>query len=92
MLRARRSALRISGRLSCRSRVISPDAQQAKDALDRGALLARITVFRGKLLQEIHSLNAGEVLYVVATPSVNEGEPVGSVAERVAGPEWRAKR
>jgi len=58
----------------------------------KGALIARVTDFHGTLLQEIRSPYAGEVLYVVATPPINEGEPVGFVAERVAGPEWRPKK
>jgi len=55
----------------------------------QGALIARVTDFHGKLLEEIRSPFAGEVLYVVATPPINEGEPVGFVAERAPGPEWR---
>jgi predicted deacylase len=58
----------------------------------KGALIARVTDLHGGLLQEIRSPYAGEVLYVVATPPINEGEPVGFVAERVAGPDWRPKR
>lgn len=52
-----------------------------------GTLIARVTDFRGKVLQEIRSPFAGEVLYVVATPPVSQGEPVGFVAERVSRPE-----
>lgn len=51
-----------------------------------GALIARITDFHGTLLQEIRAPFAGEVLYVVATPPVSQGEPVGFVAERAAAP------
>ena len=48
----------------------------------RGTLVARVTDFRGMVLEEIRSPFAGEVLYVVATPPINKGEPVGFVAER----------
>jgi hypothetical protein len=50
-----------------------------------GTLIARVTDFHGKLLEEIRSPFAGEILYVVATPPVTRGEPVGFVAERAAG-------
>jgi len=49
-----------------------------------GTLIARITDFHGQLLQEVRSPFAGEVLYVVATPPISTGEPVGFVAERAA--------
>ena len=51
----------------------------------QGTLIARVTDFHGKLLEEIRSPFAGEILYVVATPPVTKGEPVGFVAERAAG-------
>jgi predicted deacylase len=44
-----------------------------------GALIGRVTDFFGKTLQEIRSPFAGEVLYVVGTPAMNEGEPVGFI-------------
>jgi len=50
-----------------------------------GTLVARVTDFHGRLLEEIRSPFAGEILYVVATPPVTQGEPVGFVAERAAG-------
>jgi hypothetical protein len=50
-----------------------------------GTLIARITDFHGTLLQEVRSPFAGEVLYVVATPPISAGEPVGYVAERATG-------
>jgi hypothetical protein len=52
-----------------------------------GALIARITDFHGALLQEVRAPFAGEVLYVVATPPIKAGEPVGFVAERAAAPD-----
>ena len=50
----------------------------------QGTIIARITDFHGALLEEIRAPFAGEVLYVVATPPVTQGEPVGYVAERAA--------
>ena len=47
-----------------------------------GALLARITDFHGRTLEEIRAPFAGEVLYVVATPPITKGEPVGFIGER----------
>jgi hypothetical protein len=51
----------------------------------QGTLLARVTDFHGTVLEEIRSPFAGEVLYIVATPPISRGEPVGFVAERAAG-------
>ena len=48
----------------------------------QGTLVARVTDFHGTVLEEIRSPFAGEVLYVVATPPITKGEPVGFVAER----------
>jgi predicted deacylase len=45
-----------------------------------GAVIGRITDFHGKLLEEIKAPMAGEILYVVGTPPMNKGEPVGFVA------------
>jgi hypothetical protein len=50
----------------------------------QGTIIARVTDFHGRVLEEIRSPFAGEVLYVVATPPVTKGEPVGFVAERAA--------
>jgi hypothetical protein len=55
-----------------------------------GTLIARVTDFHGKVLEEIRSPFAGEILYVVATPPISQGEPVGFVAERTTTvPEFR---
>ncbi len=48
----------------------------------KGSLIARVTDFHGTLLEELRAPFDGEVLYVVATPPINTGEPVGFVAER----------
>jgi len=52
----------------------------------QGTLIARVTDFHGTLLEEIRAPFAGEILYVVATPPITKGEPVGFVAERAAAP------
>lgn len=44
-----------------------------------GTLLGRVTDPFGKILHEARSPLAGEVLYVVATPPVSEGEPLAFV-------------
>ena len=46
----------------------------------QGTVIGRVTDFHGKLLEEIKAPFAGEVLYVVGTPPMNKGEPVGFVA------------
>lgn len=45
----------------------------------QGAVIGRVTDFHGKVLEEIKAPFAGEVLYIVGTPAMNKGEPVGFV-------------
>jgi predicted deacylase len=45
----------------------------------QGAIIGRVTDFHGKVLEEIKAPFAGEVLYVVGTPAMNKGEPVGFI-------------
>lgn len=47
----------------------------------KGALVGRILDPFGNVLHEVRAPFAGEMLYVVGTPPVTEGEPVGFVAE-----------
>jgi predicted deacylase len=47
----------------------------------RGTVLGVLTDFFGKTIQEIRAPFAGVVLYVVATPPVREGEPLGMVGQ-----------
>ena len=54
-----------------------------------GTLLAYITDFHGKRLEEIRAPFDGEVLYVVATPPIGKGEPVAFVGERAQAPPTR---
>jgi predicted deacylase len=51
-----------------------------------GTIIGRVTDFFGKTLEEIRAPFAGEVLYVVGTPAMNEGEPVGFIASPSATP------
>jgi uncharacterized protein len=46
----------------------------------QGTVIGRVTDFHGKVLEEIKAPFAGEILYVVGTPAMNKGEPVGFVA------------
>ena len=50
-----------------------------------GTLVGRVTDPFGKVLQEIRAPFAGEMLYVVATPPVSEGEPLGYVGHTIEG-------
>jgi hypothetical protein len=47
--------------------------------VEKGQLLARITDFFGATIAEIHSPLEGVVLYIVATPPIVRGQPVGCV-------------
>jgi predicted deacylase len=44
-----------------------------------GTIVGRVTDFFGKTMQEVRAPFAGEVLYVVGTPAMNEGEPVAFI-------------
>ncbi len=52
----------------------------------QGALVGRITDFFGKTLEEIRAPFAGEILYVLGTPPITKGEPIGFVAEATKAP------
>lgn len=45
----------------------------------KGALLAHITDFFGKKIADVKSPVAGKVLYIVATPPITKGQPIGCV-------------
>lgn len=47
--------------------------------VQQGTLLGVLTDFFGNTLAEIRAPFAGEVLYVVGTPAMNQGEPVGMI-------------
>jgi predicted deacylase len=44
-----------------------------------GTVIGRVTDFFGRTLQEVRAPFAGEVLYVVGTPAMNQGEPVAFI-------------
>ena len=44
-----------------------------------GTILGRLTDFFGNPIAEIRAPFAGEVLYIVGTPAMNKGEPVGMI-------------
>jgi predicted deacylase len=48
-------------------------------AVKKGALLAYVTDFFGKRTAEIKSPVTGKVLYIVATPPITKGQPIGCV-------------
>jgi predicted deacylase len=45
-----------------------------------GSILAIVTDFFGREIARVTAPFAGEVLYVVATPPISEGEPVAMIA------------
>src|SRR6266404_2464553 len=45
----------------------------------KGAVLAHITDFFGKKIADVKAPCAGKVLYIVATPPITKGQPVGCV-------------
>lgn len=45
----------------------------------QGAILGVVTDFFGNVVAEIRAPFAGEVLYVIGTPAMNKGEPVGMI-------------
>ena len=58
--------------------ILYPQVERG-DNVAKGQLLARITDFFGDELAEIRAPFAGEVLYIVATPPITEGQPVGCI-------------
>jgi hypothetical protein len=46
----------------------------------QGAVIGHITDFHGTKLEEIKAPFAGEILYVIGTPPISKGEPVGMIA------------
>jgi predicted deacylase len=66
----------------------SPETGVWHPVIDRGvtvaagAVIGRLTDFFGDEIAVIRAPFDGEVMYVVATPAMNKGEPVGMVAAR----------
>jgi predicted deacylase len=55
---------------------VVPDQHVAK-----GAVLGRLTDYFGTLIAEVRSPLAGVVLYIVVSPAMGKGEPIGMVAQ-----------
>ena len=51
----------------------------------RGAVIGVLTDFFGERIAEIRAPFDGEVMYVVGTPAMSKGEPVGMIAARATG-------
>lgn len=51
-------------------------------SVTKGTLIGRITDFHGQTLEEVRAPFDGEMLYVVGTPPVSKGEPLGMVGSR----------
>ena len=49
------------------------------ETVAEGAIIGRVTDFHGKVLEEIKAPFAGEILYVIGTPAISKGEPVGFI-------------
>jgi hypothetical protein len=49
------------------------------ETVKKGAVLAHITDFFGKKIADVKSPVAGIVLYIVATPPITKGQPIGCV-------------
>ncbi len=59
--------------------ILTPAVERGHTVAE-GTIIGRVTDFFGKTLEEIRAPFAGEVLYVVGTPAMNAGEPVGFIA------------
>jgi uncharacterized protein len=55
-------------------------------AVQKGTVIGVVTDFFGNRVAEIPAPFAGVMLYVVATPAISEGEPLGMVGRPVAEP------
>jgi uncharacterized protein len=51
------------------------------DTVEASASIGHITDFHGHVLERITAPFGGEVLYVVRTPPINKGEPLGMIGE-----------
>ncbi len=62
--------------------ILYPHVERGQ-SVAKDALIAHITDFFGKTIAEVRSPIAGVVLYVVATPPITQGQPVGCVGAPV---------
>ena len=56
-------------------------------SVERGALIGKLTDYFGENTIEVHSPLDGVVLYVVASPAMSKGEPIGMVGTISATPD-----
>lgn len=61
-------------------------AVERGETVSKGRVIGVLTDFFGRTLAEVRSPLDGVVMYVVATPAMNKGEPVGMVAARATAP------
>jgi hypothetical protein len=64
--------------------IFSPSVERGH-TVAKDTLIGRVTDFHGRVIEEIRAPFAGEVLYVLGTPAISQGEPVafiGSTADR----------
>ena len=54
-------------------------AVERGNTVAQGTLIGRVTDFFGNTIAEVRAPFAGEVLYVVGTPAMSRGEPVGMI-------------
>jgi hypothetical protein len=66
-------------------------AVEKGNTVAEGALVGRVTDFFGRTLEEIRAPFSGEVLYVVGTPPISKGEPVGFIGARATEAEFPKK-
>jgi predicted deacylase len=62
--------------------ILYPQVERGQHVAE-GDILAVITDFFGERIAEVASPLTGEVLYIVATPPISEGQPIGCVASHV---------
>jgi predicted deacylase len=54
-------------------------AVERGNTVAQGTLIGTLTDFFGNTIAEIRAPFAGEVLYIIGTPAMNKGEPVGMI-------------
>jgi predicted deacylase len=60
---------------------VRPDQQ-----VEKGALFGRLTDYFGETLADLRAPLAGVVLYVVVSPAMSKGEPIGMVGSPTRSP------
>jgi len=60
-------------------------AVEAGHTVAKGTVIGRVADFHGRVIEEVLSPFAGEILYVIGTPAISKGEPVAFVGSTTAG-------